>query len=279
MKYTIQEEQTLMTLLLLHHARKQVKLFFKHKQVYINNVAISQFDTIVSPGDIVEISKDIKTSSSLDILYEDAQSIVINKPSGVLSVSGGGEKENTAYHMVGQYLKQKDANAKVFVVHRLDKDTSGILMFAKNEAFKNALQKDWNTLVIKRGYIAIVEGQLKQKEATIKNHLDESKTQQVYICKTGGKLAITNYKVKKESKNYSLLEVFLQTGRKNQIRVHMQSIGHSIIADKKYGATTNPIKRLGLHCHIFAYTHPITQKVMEFHAEIPSSFDRLFNEK
>lgn len=276
MKYIVKTQMTLMDFLMIHYARKQVKLYFKFKQVYVNGSSNTQFDHMLKIGDIVEISKEQKTESSLDILYEDSECIVINKPSGLLSVSGGGEKEKTAYHLVGEYLKQKDKSAKVFIVHRLDRDTSGILMFAKNEKIKNLYQDRWNDLAMKRGYIAVVEGKLVQKQGTIKNYLDESKTQQVYITKSGGKLAITDYQVLKESKQYSLVEVSLKTGRKNQIRVHMQSIGHSIVNDKKYGSSSNPIKRLGLHCHVFVIKHPITDKEMLFEAPVPSSFESIF---
>ena len=146
-----------------------------------------------------------------------------------------------------------------------------------DEIIKNKLQNNWNDIVYKRGYLAIIEGKLKKKHGTIKNHLDESKTQMVYIANNGkGKLAITNYKVLKESRYNSLIEVFLETGRKNQIRVHMQSLGHSIVGDKKYGATTNPIKRMGLHSHVFAFVHPDTKARMEFKAVVPEEFKKMF---
>lgn len=174
-------------------------------------------------------------------------------------------------------ILSKNKNARVFIVHRLDKETSGVLLFAKNEIIKNKLQNNWNDIVYKRGYLAIIEGKLKKKHGTIKNHLDESKTQMVYIANNGkGKLAITNYKVLKESRYNSLIEVFLETGRKNQIRVHMQSLGHSIVGDKKYGATTNPIKRMGLHSHVFAFVHPDTKARMEFKAVVPEEFKKMF---
>ena len=150
-------------------------------------------------------------------------------------------------------------------------------MFAKNEGIKNKLQNNWNKIVYKRGYLAIIEGKLNKKSGTIKNYLDESKTQMVYITNNKkGKLAITNYQVLKETRYNSLVEIFLDTGRKNQIRVHMQSLGHSIVGDKKYGATTNPIKRMGLHSHIFAFVHPDTKKKMIFEAKLPEEFKKMF---
>lgn len=276
-KYYVKKESTLMDFLLNHYNKKNVKNLLKFKQVLVNGQAISQFDYQLNINDEIIVDKNAGSNSSLDIIYEDKELIVINKPAGLLSMAGGNEKEKTAYHLVGEYLKSKNKNARVFIVHRLDKDTSGVLMFAKNEVIKNKLQNNWNEIVYKRGYLAIVEGKLKNKHGTIKNHLDESKTQMVYISNNGkGKLAITHYKVLKESRYNSLVEVFLDTGRKNQIRVHMQSLGHSIVGDKKYGATTNPIKRMGLHSHVFAFVHPDTKAKMEFKAVVPDEFKKMF---
>lgn len=276
MRYNVKSESKLLDFLLQHYARKQVKLFLKYKQVDVNGVAQSYFDFLLHEGDFVEIQKEGRTSCPIDILYEDAECIVIHKPSGLLSVSGGGEKEKTAYHMVGEYLKRKNKQARVFVVHRLDKETSGVLLFAKNEVIKKIFQDQWNTMMQRREYIAIVEGILKEKQGVIKNYLDESKTQQVYISTNTGKLAITKYHVLKETEQYSQVEVLLETGRKNQIRVHMQSLGHSIVNDKKYGALSNPLKRLGLHCHIVELVHPVSGEAMRFVAPIPLSFEELF---
>lgn len=276
-KYYVKEASTLMDFLLGYYNKKNVKNLLKFKQVLVNGKVVSQFDHHLVKGDEVIVDKNAQNNSSLDIIYEDKELIVINKPAGLLSMAGGSEKEKTAYHLVGEYLKSKNKNARVFIVHRLDKDTSGVLMFAKNETIKNKLQNNWNELVYKRGYLAIVEGKLKKKHGTIKNHLDESKTQMVYIANNGqGKLAITHYQVLKESRYNSLVEVFLDTGRKNQIRVHMQSLGHSIVGDKKYGATTNPLNRMGLHSHIFAFVHPDTKAKMEFKAVVPEEFKKMF---
>lgn len=276
-KYVVKNDTVLMDFLLNYYNKKNVKNLLKFKQVSINNEVISQFDYPLKSGDIVIVEKNNRNNFDLDIIYEDRELIVINKPAGLLSMAGGNEKEKTAYHLVGEYLKSKNKNARVFIVHRLDRETSGVLMFAKNEMIKNKLQNNWNEIVYKRGYLAIVEGHLKNKHGKIKNHLDESKTQMVYVSNNGkGKLAITNYKVLKETRYNSLVEVFLETGRKNQIRVHMQSLGHSIVGDKKYGATTNPIKRMGLHCHDFAFVHPDTKARMEFKAVVPDEFKKMF---
>ena len=276
-KYQVKNDVLLMDFLLNYYSKKNVKNLLKYKLVMVNENIISQFDFPLKKEDIVIVNKKEDNKHNLEIIYEDKELIVINKPSGLLSISGGNEKENTAYHLVSEYLKSKNKKAKVFVVHRLDKDTSGVLMFAKNEEIKNKLQNNWNKIVYKRGYLAIIEGKLNKKSGTIKNYLDESKTQMVYITNNKkGKLAITNYQVLKEARYNSLVKIFLDTGRKNQIRVHMQSLGHSIVGDKKYGATTNPIKRMGLHSHIFAFVHPDTKKKMIFEAKLPEEFKKMF---
>ncbi len=272
-KFKVSQPGSLFDFLLTKYNKKKVKNLLKYKCVKVNDQTISQFDYQLNIGDLVFV--DSNQDNQLEILYEDNQLIVINKPSGLLSMAGGLEKEKTAYHYVSEYLKKKNKKARVFIVHRLDRETSGVLMFAKNEEIKNLLQNNWNKLVYKRGYKAIVEGRLTKKQGTIKSYLQESKTQHVYIA-TKGKLAITHYQVIKETKNNSLLSINLDTGRKNQIRVQLQSIGHSIIGDKKYGATTNPIKRLGLHADIFGFIHPQTKRKMEFEAKLPDEFISLF---
>lgn len=276
-KYYIKDEILLMDFLLMHYNKKTVKNLLKYKLVKVNDKIVSQFNYKLVKNDVVVVDKNDNTTTNLEIIYEDDQLVVINKPAGLLAISDGSEKEKTAYHLVGNYLKSKNKKAKVFVIHRLDRETSGVLMFAKNEQIKNKLQNNWNDIVYKRGYLAIVEGRVNSQKGTIKNYLAESKTQKVYITKDKkGKLAITNYQVLKRTKHYSLLEVFLDTGRKNQIRVHMQSIGHSIVGDKKYGALSNSLKRMGLHSHIFAFVHPDTQKRMVFEAPMPEEFKKIF---
>ena len=234
----VKKEMLLMDYLLLSYNRKNAKNLLKYKQVYVNNQQISQFDYLLHENDQVEIKKE--NTSSLEILYEDQEFVVINKPSGLLSMSDGKEKEKTAYHYVSEYLKKQDRKQKVFIVHRLDRETSGVLMFCKNEKIRD---------------------------------LAESKSQQVYVTsKEKGKLAITHYKAIKEMKNQTLLEIQLDTGRKNQIRVQLSNIHHPIVGDKKYGATTNPLRRLGLHAHAFGFIHPVTKKKYEFKVDCPKGF-------
>lgn len=259
--------------LLNFYNKKNVKKFLKYKQVHLNGSNAVRFDTLCQPGDQVEIKEATKTS--LAIIYEDEELVVINKPAGLLSIAGGSEKEQTAYHQVSQYLKEKNPQARVFVLHRLDRDTSGILMFAKNEKIKKLLQDSWNEIVTHRGYYALCQGRLPKDKDQIINYLKESKTQQVYLAKDGKK-AVTDYQVLKRSNYNTLARVFLQTGRKNQIRVTLASLNCPIVGDKKYGSTINPIKRLGLHAYCFGFVHPITKKEFYFETAMPEEFERLF---
>lgn len=215
----------------------------------------------------------------LDIIYEDKTMIVVNKPAHLLTIATSDEKINTLYHKVYEYEKKKHKNNKIFIVHRLDKDTSGIVLFAKNEKLKNALQKDWNDLAKVREYYAIVEGDVKKDKDIIKEYLWETKTLlTVRSSKEKGVLAITEYECLKRTKAHSILNINIKTGRKNQIRVAMQGINHPIIGDKKYGSTKNPLRRLCLHASRLVIINPITHEEMEFVSKIPREF-KIFNEK
>lgn len=212
----------------------------------------------------------MRKNDKLDIIYEDKFLLVVNKPAHMLTVQTEKGVSTTLYNKVYEYLHKK--NQKVFIVHRLDKDTSGIVVFAKNEDLKNKLQDNWNELVKVREYYAIVEGSVKEDKQTIKQYLKENKQLKTYVAKDG-KLAITHLEVLKRSKNYSILKVLIDTGRKNQIRVACESIGHSIIGDSKYGSTKNPLRRMCLHATKLVLTNPYTHKDMEFVCNIPKEFD------
>lgn len=218
----------------------------------------------------------MKKKEKLNILYEDKYLIVIEKPSGLLTIGTIKERENTLYKKVSDYVKKQHKSNKIFIVHRLDKDTSGIILFAKNEEVKRKLQRDWDKTI--RKYIALVEGNV-TKNGIIKNYLGETKTLKTFITnnKNLGKLAITKYYVLKNTKEYSLLTIEILTGRKNQIRVHMESINHSIVGDKKYGSKKNPIRRLCLHANYLEFIHPITNKKIIINSNYPIIFDKLIN--
>ncbi len=216
----------------------------------------------------------MKRKQKLDIIYQDKSIIVINKRYGLLTVASAKERYNTLFHQVLTYEKQKHKSNKVFIVHRLDRDTSGIIVFAKTEKVKKILQDNWEEYAKTREYLAIVEGTLKEKKGTIKSWLRETSTFLTYSSnrENDGKLAITNYQVINNKKNISVLKVNLLTGRKNQIRVHLNDIGHPILGDKKYGSKINPLKRLGLHAQKLELIHPITKELMIFEAKTPVEF-------
>lgn len=256
-------------------SKKEIKSFLRHGQIFINSKKQTKFNFKLKKNDQIVIQQKGKNSLPFPILYEDDSLIAVTKPVGLLTIATVDEKEKTAYHFIKKYLNQK--NEKVFIVHRLDRDTSGILLFAKNEKMKIMLQKHWNNITLKRGYIAVIEGIMKPEKGTIRSFLKEEKNTMVHSIKTGidGKLAITRYETKMKNKNYSLLEIFLETGRKNQIRVHMSESGHPIIGDKKYPSKTNPLHRLGLHSHILEFVHPFTKKVIHLESSIPEEFEQL----
>ena len=214
------------------------------------------------------------TKKKLKILYEDKYLIVIDKPSGLLTVSTEKEKERTLYHYVFEYLKQKNKNNKVFIVHRLDKDTSGIVVFAKDIQSKAFLQNNWDKF--KRNYVAVVHGHTKDKDI-LKNYLMETKTHLTYIVNDSkGKLAITEYEKVLENDKYTLLSINIKTGRKNQIRVQLANIGNPIVGDKKYGTKKDPIRRMALVANTIEFIHPKTNKKITIDIDIPKNIINLF---
>jgi len=288
-QYTVTQECELLEFLFAtfkSQSRNSVKSLLGSHRVSIDGAPVTQFNFKLFPGDTVIISDSPirkKTRSNLPIIYEDNDLIVINKPSKLLSVPSDNEKGSTAFRMVNDYLQQKDKHNRAFIVHRLDEDTSGVLMFAKNDKMAKALTDgdNWNNLVKKRGYYAIVEGQLENKAGTITSYLKKNSQNLMYSSKKkgDGQYAITKYKIIEENKDYSLADVDIMTGRKNQIRVHFGDLGHHIIGDDKYGEPSNPIKRLGLHAYELDITNPFTGKLMKFKAPMPSEFSALFNKK
>ena len=240
---------------------------------------VKQHNHLLQVGQTVTILKNQAALNEnkligVSILHEDEDIIVINKEAGLLTMASKNENEMTAYRQLTDYVKNSNPKNRIYIVHRLDRDTSGVLLFAKSEEVKEALQEKWNEIVEERLYTALVEGVVRKKEGTISSWLKESKTFKVYSSPTdnGGQHAVTHYKKVQSSKQFSLLEVRLETGRKNQIRVHMEELGHPVAGDKKYGSTVNPIKRLGLHATVLALLHPRTGELVRFHAEVPKAF-------
>lgn len=289
--FEVDKEEELMKYLLAKMSGKNknnIKSLLTNKQVWVNGMVESQFNHILNPGDKVKVGgeraaaisskKSVQSFHGFSIVYEDEHLIVIDKHAGVLSIATSSEKNYTAYSFLSKHVKIENPKNKIFIVHRLDRETSGLMLFAKTTETQHLLQDNWRDLVTERTYVAIAEGIVEQDEGKITSYLHENKVFQVFSDQNpeNGKLAVTHYKVLKRANNMTLLEVHLDTGRKNQIRVHMQDLGHSLINDKKYGATTNPIDRLGLHAKVLAFTHPITNVPLRFDTGIPRKFSRLF---
>lgn len=277
MKYIVTKEDELLNFLLnnVELSHKKIKSLLKYQNILVNKKVTTKYNELLKKNDIVEI-KEYQTKKhpkELDIIYEDKDIIVVNKPSGLLTISTSKEKEKTLYHMVREYLKNINKKNQIFVIHRLDRDTSGIVMFAKNEKIKNLYQNNWNDIVRTRKYQAIVEGILEHKSGTLKSYLEENEEGYVYHSKNG-KLAITNYIVKKESKYYSLLDIDIKTGRKNQIRVQLKEIGHPIVGDKKYG---NKKDRMYLCAYELSLQNPVTKKIDTYKVNVPRKFKELLS--
>ena len=280
MKLIVKEEGTLLDYLYNHLdiPKKKIKQYLTHKAIYVNNNKTTKYNYPLHPGMTIAIDTDSKNKSSLpfDILFEDDHIIVVNKPSGLLTIATSKEKEKTLYHIVREYLVSKNKNARVFIVHRLDKDTSGIVVLAKDEKTKNKLQENWNEYVSLREYVAVVHGQLKKKEDRIVQNLSETKTNLVYVSKDG-KEAITNYKVVKENKDYSMVSIKIETGRKNQIRVAFASLNNPIVGDKKYGDIKDGENRLYLHANRLKMYYPEIKKDLLFETTTPNEFKKIMN--
>ncbi len=277
-KYIIDETIDLMSFLqktFPEKSRNAVKSYLVHRQVYVNNQIITQFNYTLKPGfEVLISSSKIPTTKSFDglsIVYEDEYIIVIDKNSGLLSIATSSEKEMTAYSQLRNYVKQLSEKNKLFVLHRLDKETSGVMMFAKSAEIQEEMQRNWQRYVTKRTYVAVLEGCLKEDEGTFSSYLTEDRTSHKVESheQRHGREAITHFKVLKKNEKYSMVEFKLDTGRKNQIRVHAQSMGHPIIGDKKYGGKPSPIGRLGLHANILEFIHPVLKTTMLFKSPIP----------
>ena len=257
-------------------AKNKVKTYIKLGFIYLNNKKIMKLPLNISQTDLIEIRKEPLIKNELEILYEDSNYLIVNKPSGLLTISTSKENkeyEKTLYKEVRAYLNNK--NEYAFIVNRIDADTSGIVIFAKTDSLKEKLQSNWNKIVKKRAYIAIVSGKI-DAPGRIENYLYEDKLTFSHSTKKGGKLAITNYTPILTSKKYTMLDINIETGRKNQIRVHMSEMNHPIIGDKKYKCIDNPLHRLGLHHYEISFIDPISNKLMTIKKEVPKEFHDLF---
>lgn len=282
MKITVKKEGELLDYLYnnLDMPKKRIKQYLTHGSIFVNETKTTKYNYRVLPGMHIMIDTDNKNKHTLpfDILFEDDHIIVVNKPSGLLTIATAKEREKTLFHIVREYLVSKDKHAKVFIVHRLDKDTSGIVVLAKDEKTKNKLQENWNEYVSLREYVAVVHGKLNKESDRIVQHLKETKTNLVYVSRDNdGKEAITNYKVIKENDLYSMVSITLETGRKNQIRVAFNTLRHPIVGDKKYSNIKDKESRLYLHANRLKMYYPEIKKDILFETATPNEFKKIMN--
>lgn len=284
--YKVQEPAELLPFLLEHlpMGRNAVKSVLARGQVSVDGDAATKFNHPLLPGQHVSVSREkIEEEiplAGLVILHEDEDILVVQKEAGLLSIASEQENEITAYRQLTDHVRRNNPAARIFIVHRLDRDTSGVMMFAKNEEAQQKLQNNWQDMVKERKYIALVEGKVKKTQGTIRSWLKETKTFKMYSShrENDGQLAVTNFRLLQSNHAFSLLEVQLETGRKNQIRVHMEDLGHPIVGDKKYSAKSRILGRLGLHAHTLTFEHPITGEVLSFTSPIPKAFLKPFKE-
>ncbi len=279
--YPVKEDSVLMQFLVAsmpNRKRTTIKELLKYNQVAVNDQPTTQFDTELHEGDTVKVNltREFRVfyHRRMKLVYEDEDIIVVNKGYGLLSMGTDKVKDGTAYSILREYVKWHNPKTKLFIVHRLDRDTSGLMMFAKSEEAKETMQHNWNNMVLNRKYLAVVEGKVEDKDGVVRSYLAETSQYEVYSTDdpNKGQLAVTRYKTLKCKNGYTLLEVELDTGRKNQIRVHMKDLKHPIAGDHKYGAKSSPIHRLALHAQTLRFIHPITRKEMNFTTPIPASF-------
>lgn len=265
--------------------RTTVKELLKHNQVAVNDMPVRQFDSPLVAGDTVKVNltREFKVFSNrrVKLVYEDKDILVIEKGYGLLSMGTDTVKDGTAYSIMREYVKWENPHNKLFIVHRLDRDTSGLMMLARTVQAKEAMQHNWNNMVLSRKYIAVVEGEVEKDEGVIKSYLAENSRFEVYSTDNPeeGQLAVTRYRVIKRGLGHTMLEVELDTGRKNQIRVHMKDMGHPIAGDRKYGAGPSIIHRLALHAQTLRFAHPVTKRDMNFTTPIPGTFWKLVGGK
>ena len=275
---TVDRADTLLPFLLSHQkgkSRNNIKALLTREQVLVDGQAVTRHDHPLVPGQTVSLRPRLQGGDlPFPLLYEDADLLAIDKPAGLLSTANEREQERTAFRAVSDWLRDR-GEGRAFLVHRLDRDTSGVLLFAKSEAVQQRFQNEWNTLIRRRGYRAVVEGAPPEPAGTIRTQLRENRIHKVYSVRSGGKTAVTHYQVERLGADYALLAVAIDTGRKNQIRVHFSELGCPVAGDKVYGAATDPLGRLCLHAHELSFAHPVTGAELLLRSETPRGFSRL----
>ena len=264
-------------------SRNRAKALISNRVVLVNNTITTHPLTELKPGDVVQLDRSKHKmsfhSKDLDIVYEDPYLLVVDKHPGLLSMSNN-TRQQTVQTVLNRYLEKGGGRNTSHLVHRLDRDTSGLMVYAKDIQTQQSLINGWQQLVTDRRYLALVEGELENPVGRIQSWLTEDKRFITHSSPVdnGGKFAVTHYRVLTSSNGYSLVECELETGRKNQIRVHMSDLGHPVVGDHKYGASGDPMCRLGLHAYMLCFVHPVTGKHMKFETPVPACFEKCLNE-
>ncbi len=289
--YPVKEPAELMQFLMNRVSgisRTRAKELLSQCMVYVDKEIVTQYNHPLKPGQLVQISKNrhVHTLRSrwVRLVYEDAFIIVVEKKEGILTNALPGDRRENVKAILDEYVKRQSKGFSVHTVHRLDKGTSGILLFAKRRDIQQIFTDNWKDIVTDRRYIAVVQGEMEKDSGTVTSWLTDNKMFVTYssVIDNGGKYAITNYRTLKRKNGYSLVELKLETGRKNQIRVHMQDLHHPIVGDYKYGSTvedyaerSNPVGRICLHAFRLAFRHPITGEFLKFETPYPGAFTSL----
>ena len=263
-------------------SRNRAKALISNRVVLVNNAITTHPLAELKPGDVVQLDRSKHKKSfhckELDIVFEDPYLFIIDKHPGLLSMSNN-SRQQTVQTVLNRYLEKGGGRNTSHLVHRLDRDTSGLMVYAKDVQTQQSLINSWQQLVTDRRYLALVEGEFQQTRGRIQSWLTEDKKFVTHSSPVdnGGKYAVTHYNVLASSNGYSLVECELETGRKNQIRVHMADLGHPVVGDRKYGSDEDPMRRLGLHAYMLCFTHPVTGKHLRFETPVPYCFEKLLN--
>lgn len=265
----------------LSESRNKIKATLQGRGIKVNGKTVTQFDMPLNCGDKLSISRHKKQnefkSRYVKIVYEDRWIVVVEKNIGILSMAAGHSSLNVK-SVLDDYFHKSRQKCHAHVVHRLDRDTSGLMIYAKDIETEQILEHNWHQIVYDRRYVAVVSGEMENDEGTIANWLKDNKAYVTYSSPVdnGGKYAVTHYHVLARTTEHSLVEYRLETGRKNQIRVHSADMSHPVCGDTKYGNGDDPLHRLCLHAYVLCFTHPITGERMEFSTPVPTAFKSLF---
>lgn len=284
--FTVEQESSLQQFLTDKFAgksRSALKSMLAHRRVSVNGSITTAYDYTLRNGDRVSINRGRVAAElhhpMLRIVFEDQWIIVIDKRNGLLSMGTDRERDKTAYSILSQHVKREDPSNRIFIVHRLDRETSGLMIFAKSEEVKHRLQADWHRVVIDRKYVAVVDGVMPSEEGVIDAPLAENRNRKMFVSRTPDEDnavdAVTHYRVLRSRRGRSLVELSLETGRKNQIRAHLEYVGCPVAGDKKYSSRSTDAGRVCLHAYKLALYHPITGEELFFSTSIPKLFDNL----